>query len=364
MKVPEPRQLPSGNWFIQMRLGGESVPVTERTRADCIKTAQLIKAEYLAGREIKKKKLPPAPDMTLRELIDAHIKKYRPVLSPATVRGYQVIRDNRFQAYMDRSLRELRDWQKVINDEVGKCSAKTIKSAWSLVRASLVDAGQPAPTVKLPQIVPKERPFLTADEIRRFVAAVRGSAFEIPILLGLHGLRRSEIAALDWRQIDLKAGTVRVDGALVPNEDNKYVRKHTNKNDASRRTVPIMIPELRTALEAVPAADRTGPVAKCHINSIYKAVNRICEREGLPLIGAHGLRHSMASLGHFVGVPEHEMQLIGGWKDAGTMRRIYQHVEAQGIARAQNAMSAFYAAGDVGKSVEDVNKNANENADA
>lgn len=135
-------------------------------------------------------------------------------------------------------------------------------------------------------------------------------------------------------------------------------------NDASRRTVPIMIPELRTALEAVPEADRTGPVAKCHINSIYKAVNRICEKEGLPQIGAHGLRHSMASLGHFVGVPEHEMQLIGGWKDAGTMRKIYQHIEAQGIARAQNAMTAFYAAPEVEKSVDDVNKNANETSDA
>ena len=26
MKVPEPRKLKSGTWFLQMRLGGESVP--------------------------------------------------------------------------------------------------------------------------------------------------------------------------------------------------------------------------------------------------------------------------------------------------------------------------------------------------
>ena len=363
MKVPEPRQLPSGNWFIRLRLGGESIPITTATRRECIQIAQTTKADYLAGREIKRKKLPPASEMTLRELINAHIERNRPVLSPASIRGYCVIRDHRFSGYMDRKIRDIGDWQRVINDEVGKCSAKTIKCAWSLVRTSLIDAKIEVPTVKLPQVVGKERPFLTSDEIRRFVAAVRGSEYEIPILLGLHGLRRSEIAALDWKNVDLKAGVVRVEGALVPDEKSRYVLKKTNKSDVGRRSVPIMIPELRTALEAVSTPDRKGAVVTCHINTIYKAVNRICEREGLPLIGAHGLRHSFASLGHHVGVPEHEMQLLGGWKDAGTMRKIYEHIEYEGLLRAQNAMAAFYqqpAAG-VDKSAEDVNKNGNEN---
>ena len=356
MKVPEPRQLPSGNWFIQLRLGGESVPVTEPTRASCVQTAQLIKAEYLAGREVKKKKLPPAPDMTLRELLNAYIKKYRPVLSPATVRGYCVIRDNRFQSVMDSRLRDIPDWQAVINEETEKCKPKTLKNAWSLVRAALVCAKQPAPTVTLPQPVPNERPFLTSEEIRRFVAAVHGSSFEIPILLGLHGLRRSEIAALTWDRVDLKAGVIRVEGAVVPNEHGKYVLKETNKSTAGNRPVPIMIPELRAALEAVSESDRKGPVVHCHINSIYKAVNAICEREGLPKVGAHGLRHSFASLGHFVAVPEAEMQILGGWKSAQTMRKIYTHIEQAGLLRAQNAMAAFYA------SKPDSEQNANENA--
>lgn len=362
MKVPEPRQLPSGNWFIYLRLGGEKIPVTKRTRAECVKAAQLIKAEYLAGREIQKKKLPPAPDMTLRELLSAYIKKYRAVWSPVTVRGYCVIRDNRFAGVMDKKLREIGDWQEVINAETGKCSAKTIKNAWGLVRAALADAKRPVPDVTLPQIKRNERPFLAAEEIRRFVAAAHGSKYEIPLLLGLHGLRRSEIAALDWKQIDLKAGVIHVEGAVVPDETGKYVRKQTNKADASQRTVPIMIPELREALEAVSKSDRAGPVVLCHINTIYKAANAICEREGLPLIGAHGLRHSMASLGHFVGVPEAEMQIIGGWKDPATMKKIYTHVENAALIRAQNAMATFYAKAD--NSEADVNKNGNENGNA
>ena len=341
MKVPTPRQVSSGNWYINLRLGGESISVTEPTRSDCIRTAQLIKAEFLAGRPAKKKSS-RAPDMTLRELLDSYIAKYKPVLSTVTVRGYNVIKNNRFQAVADKPLREIGDWQKVINAETGLCSAKTLKNAWGLVSAALKDAKQAVPNVTLPQIVPKPRPFLDAEEIKKLVAAVKGSDYEIPILLGLHGLRRSEIAALDWSRIDLKAGVIRVEGAVVPDENGRYVYKHTNKTAASRRSVPIMIPELRAALEAVPKADRKGPVLKCHINTIHKAVNAICEREGLPLIGAHGLRHSFASLGHHVGVPAHEMQLLGGWTDAGTMKRIYEHIAAADMLKAQNAIARFF----------------------
>lgn len=341
MKIPEPRQLPSGNWHIQLRLGGQSIPVTAASRRDCVTQAQIIKAEYLGGRA-GKRKLPSAPDLTLRELLDSYIAKYKPVWSPVTVRGYCTIRDNRFAGYMDKRLRDINDWQAVINAEVEKCSAKTLKNAWSLVRAAMAKARLQAPEVTLPQIVPNERPFLTAEEILRLVAAVRGSKYEIPILLGLHGLRRSEIAALTWERVDLKAGVIRVEGAVVPDENGRYVYKRTNKNGASRRPVPIMIPELRAALDAVSESDRKGPVVHCHINTIHKAVNAICEKEGLPLIGAHGLRHSFASLGHFVGVPSEDLQVLGGWADAGTMQKIYTHIEQASLVRAQNAMTAFF----------------------
>ena len=95
MKVPAPRQLPSGSWFIQLRLGGQSVPVTEPTRAACIRTATLIKAEHAAGkREIRRS------ERTVGELIDDYVEKYKAVLSPSTIRNYKSIRRNRFQSSM------------------------------------------------------------------------------------------------------------------------------------------------------------------------------------------------------------------------------------------------------------------------
>lgn len=48
MKVPEPKKLPSGNYFIQLRLNGVSVPVTRPTAKECKREAELIKSEHRA----------------------------------------------------------------------------------------------------------------------------------------------------------------------------------------------------------------------------------------------------------------------------------------------------------------------------
>ena len=55
MKVPKARKLSSGKWFIQLRLGGESIPVTAGTEKECTRQAQAVKAEYLVGKRAPKK---------------------------------------------------------------------------------------------------------------------------------------------------------------------------------------------------------------------------------------------------------------------------------------------------------------------
>ena len=346
MKVPEPRKLKSGTWFIQLRLGGESIPVSAATSKECKRQAELIKAEYRSGKRIEAQQ---KTNKTVGEAVDAYIEKLRPVLSPSTIRGYRTIRKNRFQGIMSQHPEKVKEWQAVINLESERCSSKTLKNSWQLICTALKNADYPVPQVVLPRVIPKTRPWMDSDEIKRFIAAVHGTNVEIPALLGLLGLRRSEIMGVTWDRVDLDKRMIRVEGAVVSNDEGKFIYKETNKQNASRRIVPIMIPELVTALSGIPEEKREGPVVTMHPNSIYRAINTICEQERLPLVGVHGLRHSFASLGHHVGVPEAEMQRLGGWSDAGTMHKIYEHIEAADHLKAENAMTSFY-------------KNANENA--
>lgn len=341
MKIPEPRRMSSGNYFIQMRLNGVSTTVTAPTKAECTNKAILIKAEWKTGkREIQKKK----ESKTIKRILQDYIDSRKKVLSPSTIRGYNTIRDTRFQGIMEKKYEQISDWQKVIDQEVeDDVSGKTIKNSWGLMSSALRHAGFAVPSVKLPQVVQSVRPWLDPDQIKVFINAVKGDDVEIPALLALHSLRRSEIAGLMWEKVDLENSTIRVEGSSVRGEDSKFVYKETNKNRKSRRLVPIMIPELKAALEAVPEDQRTGAVIKCNPNTIWAGVNRICEANGLPLVGVHGLRHSFASLAHHVGMPEEEAMLIGGWEDSRTMHKIYTHIADADKLKAQNLMAAFYS---------------------
>lgn len=336
MKVPEPRKLPSGNWFIQLRLDGSSVPVTARSKKECIQQAQLIKAEYKAGLRSTVK-----VETTLGALIDEYIKRYEPVLSPATIMGYQTIRDYRFQTEMAQRFCDIKDWQGMINRELETKSEHTVRNAWGLVTATLNDAGLPVPSVKLPRIPVNEMNYLEPEEIPLFLTAIEGDPAEIEILLEMHSLRRSEMmTVIQNDRIDLKHNTITVSGAIVPGKDHKLVEKKTNKSRGSTRTVPIMIPRLAALVKEYRDAGEAIPV---HGNTmILKHVHDACRRAGVTDVTNHGLRHTFAVLGYSVGISERALMELGGWDDPDTMHRIYIRVAQRDRERAKNKIAEFF----------------------
>lgn len=339
MKVPEPRKLPSGTWFIQLRLGGVSVPVSASSKKECIKQAQLIKAEHQAGaRKIKSK-----TDKTLKELMQDYIDALPASTSPSTIRGYNTIKNTRFLSVEGITASSVKDWQKVIDEEAKNVSAKTIKNAWALARSSMRAAGIDIKDVKIPQIIKKEKQWLEPDDILSFVKILKGTTYEIPLLLALHGLRRSEILAMTYEKINLDSKTITVHGAAVMDKDGTIVQKQTNKNTSSRRVIPIMIPELTEAIEAIPKEKRTGQVFTGNVNTLYSAANRLCSANNLPLVGVHGLRHSFASLAFHLGLTEQETMELGGWSDYNTMRNIYTHLAQADRLKGQNKIAAFFS---------------------
>jgi len=286
MKIPKARKLPSGTWHIQLRLGGESITVNARTEKECVRQAQIIKAEYLAGKRAAPVDTAQLP--TLRQAIDAYIDSRTNTLSPATLRGYDIVKRNRFK------------------------------------------------------VVPQERVFLDATEIQIFRAAVRGNRYEIPFLLALSSLRMSELMALRWEDVDLKHKRIRVAGAAVPGRDHKMVHKKETKNRTSNRYVPILMDQLQKALEA--AQKPSGLVSPTlRTETLRQALARICAANKLPPVTMHGLRHSFASLAYHLQVPEQVTMEIGGWSDYGTMRRIYTHIAQADMQRYEDAFSGFFS---------------------
>ena len=230
--------------------------------------------------------------------------------------------------------------QAAVNAETKTKSSKTVHNAWAFVNTVIESVTGQRLDITTAQVVSDERAWLMPTQITEFCKHIAGQPCEIGALLALSSLRRSEIMALTWENIDLVNRVVHVRGAMVYNQDNKLVVKKQNKNKTSRRDVPIMMDQLFNALKAV--EDKTGRVVNVAPNTLRNQINRVCEANDLPKVGTHGLRHSFASLSAHLRIPEPVSMEIGGWADSKTMRKIYTHVSKLDIKNSQNDMAKFY----------------------
>ena len=199
--------------------------VNGSTAKECRDKARLLKSEYSAGvREIKK----GVP--TLTEAIDRYIEKRRNTLSPSTIDGYRRIQKNRFSSVMGLPLDAKTDWQAVCNAEAILCSPKTLRNAFRFIVSVLGENSINAPKVTLPPLNTNPRQWLEPEQIPKLIAAAVGTPSAFPVLLALHSLRRSELLAVTWDDIDLAAGTIRVSGAVVQNEDHHILKRISRKS--------------------------------------------------------------------------------------------------------------------------------------
>lgn len=202
------------------------------------------------------------------------------------------------------------------------------------------ETGSPLPPIQLGVIVPHRIPFLQPEEILIFISAITKTKYALAALFALSSMRVSEIWALQWEDIPLNPDFIYCSGAVVRNEHNKMIRKAQNKNESSSRYIPIIIPELKEIIEK--ERKPSGPVIQHSQVCFRKAIHKICQQEQITDVSPHGLRHSYASLCYHLNVDKKYVMETGGWKDDGTMERIYTHIAQSDIKRYQNKLVDFY----------------------
>lgn len=340
VKLPTVTRLPSGAYHTRCMIDGQRISITAETEKEVIAKYMAMKHGVIETEQRKRTKA-----TTLEEALTDYIEERKGFRSPATIYGYESYKRSAFQSMMGVNIHTATDqqWQDAIRKEMraGK-SPKYIKNAWMLMAAAIEAKTGRRPDVFLPEKEPKERDFLDPDQIPVFVEAIKGETIEIAALLELSSLRRSEMLALTWDNIDLERDIIYVHGARVQGgEKGALVHKAQNKNDTSRRTVPI-IPPLKEAL--LRQEKREGYLVRLTGGWINTRINEICRDNNLPEVGNHGLRHSFASLAYHLGIPEKIAMEIGGWKDHGTMNKIYTHLAQKDIAKRSKQFSDFFVA--------------------
>ena len=353
MKTPKPRKLPSGSWNVHLRLGGESISITEPTEKEALRKAQLVKAEYLAGQREKAK---PEASWPLSRVIDAYVADRTNSLSPETALKYKNIRDNHWKSVSKLPLSQITDrqWQQAVNAMLESYAAGTVSRSYGMIKTAAKSAGCKLPEVSIggksaekAKEMDKCR-FLEPEQIPTFVKAAAQTPYAIPLLLALSSLRISEIDGLNWSDVVTGSKSsdtfiVRIRRVRIKGADGKWIVKTGAKNEGSVRDVDVLIPELRDAIAAARKSGAEGKVMGCSQEGLRKAGKRICERTGLPFPGIHGLRHTFASLSAHLGIPEIVSQQIGGWSNDRVMKEIYTHAAASDIMRSKDKIRDFYA---------------------
>jgi integrase len=182
----------------------------------------------------------------------------------------------------------------------------------------------PAGTVTAPRIDAKEPVHLDAEQAKAFLAACEGDSLHslYAVALGT-GLRRGELLALTWQDVDTKARTVTV---------------RRGKTAAAARVVPLPAFAADVLPEKAP-----GPIWPYSPGYVTRHVAVICARAGVPVITFHGLRHSAASILLAQGVDPLTIKGILGHVSVSTTAHYARSEEAgrrEALERLGKAVSA------------------------
>lgn len=321
------KKLPSGKWRCLVYSHTESIQNNEDGTVKKVRkyesfTADTKKeAEYLAAEYVLKKNRKLRPQsMTLGEAMQEYIDLKSDVLSPSTIRGYNLIKKNRYQNIQNIRIDQLSNeiLQREINEDAAKRSPKTVRNDYGFLTAVLdMFHSDFKPQVTLP---PKVKPRLyvpTDEDIKKLMSSVENTSFELPVLLAAFGsLRRSEVCALE--SSDIHDNSIFINKALVKNKDGKYVIKPPKTFSGYREIeLPDFIIKKMSGIQG-----RIVQLTPDHITSRFV---QILSKNGIPRFRFHDLRHYQASILHALGIPDKYIMKRGGWKSILTLKNIYQH---------------------------------------
>ena len=195
------------------------------------------------------------------------------------------------------------------------------------------------------------------NEIAQLFAAARGTDMYLPVLLEIAlGLRRGELLALRWENVDLDAGIVQIREARVNGEGKAEIK--APKSAAGIRDIRIgshVIAELKKARAqyharklSMGAAFFDSDLVICKENgeayqpdSMSQKWRRFTIQHGLKPIRFHDLRHTCATAMLEAGVDTKTVQERMGHADASLTMNVYAHRTQAMDQRAANQLDAL-----------------------
>src|SRR5271156_3957917 len=188
---------------------------------------------------------------------------------------------------------------------------------------------------------PERRPGGGAHAVHARAIPGRGDAGR------LGTLRRGEVLGLNREDIDLRAGTVRVERSLHEFYDGRLELGPTKNGDPRKVYMPSSVmPALEYHLGRFVAPESDAPLflgatgfrlRPSNFWVIYETARR---RAGLTWVRFHDLRHFAATMFASTGASTKEIMSRGGWKSVAMVVR-YEHASEERDAFLAQALNQF-----------------------
>lgn len=241
--------------------------VLAKTKSECVEKLKRLQEQYAPPKSDKVK-----PDMPFREWMDFWYQNYsKPKLRPTTRSGYEgriyqhiipelgsIPLDQLTQNDLQQFYARLKKSGRLLHTEhYGKgLSDRMVRACHMNCRSALEKAVQdglirvnPAVGCKLPPKKAREMQVLTREEIQRFLIQAKAEGyFELFLLELTTGLRRGELLALQWDDLNLETGELQVTKQVYRTKEDGLLISQP-KTKSSIRTVSLPPPLLNILKE-------------------------------------------------------------------------------------------------------------------
>ena len=282
-----------------------------------------------------------------------------PELAIQTVHGYKVGLDRAIGEFGDTAIKDIsaRDISlylaKLAEQKFAKKTISNHKIVCSQIFKYAIIAGDikanPCSDAPLPKGL-KKQPRTAASVSDEQIIKSSPDKWIFPYIALYTGMRRGEILALQWKDLDFENNIIHVTKAVYNDGERPGLKEP--KTQAGKRLVPLLAPlrsvllkkyaDVRDDTDYIVSPDGKHLITKKQFSTAFQ---RYRQETGITCT-AHQLRHSFATIAFECGVPVKSVQEILGHAQISTTMDIYTDFRNDALKAAGDLLNSGMAAAD------------------